>query len=691
MDYRKKAYLRNVGRWILIGWGGLAFCLGAWSHPLGNFSLNHYTVIEAAPGRVITQHVLDFAEIPSYNELANLDTDGDNRVTPDEMADYKSKIPSRYLSQFTYGLAGADGGVTPLSPQLIRAEVVLSRGQGSLTCLQIQLACSLEHEGLKSPGEKRIVFADRNLPHMRGVREIRVLALPGTELKPEGIQTPEPVIPIPLEENLYVITGMEATIQYRAGEAPSGEGGHQLADITLMMDPRSIPQFPLEKDEQGNYAILKSPIQPNQEVQAKISTLQPRTVVSASDILSGAPSTGTLPTLPRLPGGTSTSGAPDSSSPYTAKQDSGWTEMIGAREISPSFVAMALLFSILFGASHALSPGHGKTVVAAYLVGSRGTVWHAIFLGLVVTFTHISSVLLLGLITLYFSQYVVPDKLIPLIEAFSGLLIVFIGAAMFLKRYGAYQRRLAAESLGFDPAFLSSRPASGPVTPHIHPHDHDHAHEHPHPHPHPHEDDHGLEQAPSHTHPHAPDEGHQHGHDHPHEHDHGHPHDHPHEPGHGHPHEHAHDHGHDHAREPHAHGAHAHSHGMKEWLDHEHGPGTHTHDIPADATWRDLLVLGITGGMVPCPSAIVVLIAAVALQRILFGLLLIVFFSIGLAAVLITIGILMVTAKKFMDRIYKSENRFAWLQILSPILVTFLGIAIFLRGLQSGGMISFHF
>ncbi|HQH72654.1 MAG TPA: hypothetical protein PK360_11300, partial [bacterium] len=63
--------------------------------------MNHYTVIEAAPGRVITQHVLDFAEIPSYNELANLDTDGDNRVTPAEMADYKSKIPSGYLSQFT--------------------------------------------------------------------------------------------------------------------------------------------------------------------------------------------------------------------------------------------------------------------------------------------------------------------------------------------------------------------------------------------------------------------------------------------------------------------------------------------------------------------------------------------------------------------------------------------------------------
>lgn len=339
--------------------------------------------------------------------------------------------------------------------------------------------------------------------------------------------------------------------------------------------------------------------------------------------------------------------------------------MIGAKELSPSFVVMALLLSIVFGASHALSPGHGKTVVAAYLVGSRGTVWHAVFLGIVVTLTHISSVLLLGLITLYFSQYIVPDKLIPLIEAFSGLLIVLIGVLMFLKRYGAYQRRRLAESLGLDLEHLPDWPPSA----HSHTDAHKHAREHSH--------------APTHVLDHAlgPDHGHESGH----------PHSHPHvhEPGNGHDHAHPHEHGH--SLESHVHGTRAHPHALKNWLDHEHGPGTHTHDIPADANWRDLLVLGVTGGMVPCPSAIVVLIAAVALQRILFGMLLIVFFSIGLAAVLITIGILMVTTKKFMNRVYKSENQFLWLQILSPVLVTLLGIAIFLRGLQSGGMITFHF
>lgn len=654
-----------VGRWIIAGLGGLLFCLAGWSHPLGNFSLNHYTVIETTPGGIFTQHVLDFAEIPSYNELANLDTDGDNKVTPAEIAAYKTLIPSRFLSQYSHGLVDGAGQVIPLVPELLDTEVILSRGEGSLTCLQIRLVCSLKHERLRGPGEKRFVFADHNLTHMRGVREIRVVAHTGTTVHPEGIVTPDKVIPIPVDQNLYVVTGLEASITYKAGEAAKEEGEWNLSEITSMMDPLSIPQFPLETDELGNYAILKSPIQPDQEVQAKISALQPRTLVSASDMLSLPAPSGTLSTLPQWPGGTAMgSPQPPGSSP-AAKPDSTWTEMIGAKEISPSFVVMALLLSIVFGASHALSPGHGKTVVAAYLVGSRGTVWHAVFLGIVVTLTHISSVLLLGLITLYFSQYIVPDKLIPLIEAFSGLLIVLIGVLMFLKRYGAYQRRRLAESLGLDLEHLPDWPPSA----HSHTDAHKHAREHSH-------DstqvlDHAL----------GPDHGHESGH----------PHSHPHvhEPGNGHDHAHPHEHGH--SLESHVHGTRAHPHALKNWLDHEHGPGTHTHDIPADANWRDLLVLGVTGGMVPCPSAIVVLIAAVALQRILFGMLLIVFFSIGLAAVLITIGILMVTAKKFMNRVYKSENQFLWLQILSPVLVTLLGIAIFLRGLQSGGMITFHF
>ncbi len=83
---------------------------------------------------------------------------------------------------------------------------------------------------------------------------------------------------------------------------------------------------------------------------------------------------------------------------------------------------------------HALSPGHGKTIVAAYLVGSRGTFKHAIFLGGMVTFTHTISVFFLGLTTLFLSQYVLPEKIFPVLGAISGLSIVWIGGMMLYKR-----------------------------------------------------------------------------------------------------------------------------------------------------------------------------------------------------------------------------------------------------------------
>ena len=83
-----------------------------------------------------------------------------------------------------------------------------------------------------------------------------------------------------------------------------------------------------------------------------------------------------------------------------------------------------------FGAVHALSPGHGKTLVAAYLVGARGTPKHAVFLGCMVTFTHTISVFALGLVTLYLSRFVLPERITPILGAVSGITIVWIGGAL---------------------------------------------------------------------------------------------------------------------------------------------------------------------------------------------------------------------------------------------------------------------
>ncbi len=83
------------------------------------------------------------------------------------------------------------------------------------------------------------------------------------------------------------------------------------------------------------------------------------------------------------------------------------------------------------------TPGHGKTLVAAYLVGSRGTVKHAVALGAIVTVTHTASVVVIGLLALFASQFVVPDVLVPLLTVFSGLLVVFLGVRLVWQRWRA--------------------------------------------------------------------------------------------------------------------------------------------------------------------------------------------------------------------------------------------------------------
>jgi ABC-type nickel/cobalt efflux system permease component RcnA len=154
-----------------------------------------------------------------------------------------------------------------------------------------------------------------------------------------------------------------------------------------------------------------------------------------------------------------------------------------------------------------------------------------------------------------------------------------------------------------------------------------------------------------HTHAH----GHDHGHDHAHDHDH------------GHPHEHAHDHGHDHHHDhPHEH-AHSHT--------HSHGPGGHTH-MPEEISWSGLTALGASGGLVPCESALVLLLTAIALRRVGLGLVLLVSFSLGLALVLMAIGVLVIYAKNLLPGGGSPSGNpfFRWMPVASAAIVMVLGM-----------------
>lgn len=117
------------------------------------------------------------------------------------------------------------------------------------------------------------------------------------------------------------------------------------------------------------------------------------------------------------------------------------SRMLHQRELTWGMILIALGVAFGLGAAHALTPGHGKTIVAAYLVGSRGTLKHAAFLGAMVTFTHTVSVFLLGLVTLFFFRYVMPEKITQVLGAISGLSIVAIGGWMIWKRIQRPARR----------------------------------------------------------------------------------------------------------------------------------------------------------------------------------------------------------------------------------------------------------
>lgn len=304
-----------------------------------------------------------------------------------------------------------------------------------------------------------------------------------------------------------------------------------------------------------------------------------------------------------------------------------------------SGIPLVLVGCFVWGAMHAMSPGHGKTIVGAYLVGAHATPQHAVFLGLITTITHTAGVFALGLGTLFFSQYVLPERLYPWLSFLSGLIVVDIGLRQLMHRLR--QNRVAPKVM------LENLPNE-----HLHSHLPGAVH------------DHITMVHPSvHSYTHA---------DHKHTHDH-------HGSLHNHDHLHEHDHSHDH---------HSHS--------HDHGDGhVHSHLLPASdgapLTWRNLLALGVSGGMVPCPSALVMLLSAIALGRVGFGLLLVLVFSLGLAGTLTALGLLLVSARHLFERV-PFQNRMArLLPALSALVITLLGVGISTQAVMQIGLFRLTF
>ena len=240
---------------------------------------------------------------------------------------------------------------------------------------------------------------------------------------------------------------------------------------------------------------------------------------------------------------------------------------------------MLYLGAIALGALHSFEPGHGKTLIAAYMIGTRGRALDGILLGLIVTFTHTFSVIILGIVAKILSRRYSETELHGWLGLVSAILILAVGLWMLKQRI------------------------SGKT---------------------------------GHRHFHLIGKGHHH-HDHSHSHDH---HDHNHAPSHSH--------------DP----VHNHSHAVRQ--------------SESFSKWN-LMLLGISGGLVPCPAAIATLLAAIAAGRIAQGLTMVIFFSLGLGLVMMTIGVVLSQAGRFIENLGSNQEFSRRMGILSALIIIVLG------------------
>jgi len=471
-------YWRGSFIFLAVVGGLLALAAPAAAHPMGNFSISHYARIRVQRDGVLFRYRLDYAEIPSVEEMKQLNGGVGTAFTADQRQAYLVRKTAELTGQLHLAI---NGHAVVLEP--VKSEVEIRPGAGNLP----NVLLNLDYRAAPTGWEERnaVDYTDGNFPGRIGWRETVVTAGDGCWLV--------------------------------AATAPDAQR------------TKALTIYPAEG-----------------------------------------------PTTP---------------------QDSGakLTELAMRANLSTGLILAALATAFGLGCFHALAPGHGKTVVAAYLVGSRGTPAHACLLGTVVTLTHTIGVFALGVIVLFASQYILPETLYPWLGFISGMTIAAIGGWQLMRRYAAAYRPR------YVPVAAEDGAGSFVLAPGTSLHAHD---------------------------------GHVHSHDHG-------------APG------------------------------------HVHGPGGHTHDMPEHITARSLIALGVSGGMVPCPSALVLLLSAIAFHRVGLGLLLTTAFSFGLASVLIAIGLLMLYARRLMEKLPWRSRATRLLPMASSVVVALLGVGIALAALAT--------
>ncbi|MGV9557995.1 nickel transporter [Streptomyces sp. NPDC003522] len=553
---------------------------GASAHPLGNFTVNRYDGLVAAPGQLRVDHVEDLAEIPATQAKPDVERLGTAAWARQRCA--TAAADSRLT---------VDGRTVALTAGAAKAEP--RPGQAGLGTLRVR--CRLTAP-LPEAASVSLVFRSAGASSGPGWREITArgdrMTLTGTDVPRESVS-------------------------------------------------EELTRYPDE--------LLSSP--------ADTATASLRVRPGGAALAEEADDAPAASVLPR------------GADRWTRALDG----LVARQHLTLGFAALTLVLAVVLGAMHALAPGHGKTLMAATAAarGDRARFKDVLPLAASVTVTHTLGVVALGLLVTAGSA--AAPSVVAWLGLASGGLVLAAGATLVRRAWrhrghGAGHRHPRPHPRPHRPAKPPARrPAlvgasaghPGRVTAHEHPRDLGHDHGQPHPH-------HGPTHH-GHTHDHDHDRHHHHDHDRHHHHDGGHEHDGEHR--HGGEHEH--------------HDGHTHT--------HTHGGVTHSH--PTAPTLRGTILLGFAGGLVPSPSAVVVLVGAAALGHAWFGLLLVVAYGAGLALTLTAAGFAVVRlgagAARLLDRGPRRTGHPAValvrrnLPLWSALVVVALGAGLVLKGVAS--------
>src|SRR5271165_924388 len=384
----------------------------SFAHPMGNFSINHYSRVTIKQDSVEVLYLIDMAEIPTFQETRQFDISravGDPRDS--RYLDKQEQLLKEGLSLLS------DGQPVRLDTQ--SRQMTFADGAGGLPTMK--LAFVFRGNFALATGSHKLSYSDDNFPGRSGWKEIVVLgdgvvivdsSAPNTDRSHELTDYSSDALSSPPQQ-VSALADFKTSL--REAESDASTQTSSLGMVSQGRDsahPAST-STPRQKQRPMLYAV-----RPTTDSPAANSVATPSSHLAGDQSASGV--------------GVTSSVIPVSASAHAQNTPrSRFTELISTQgKLSLWLLLSAAFIAAGLGALHALEPGHGKTIVAAYLVGSRGTAKHAVLLGLIVTAAHTGGVYLLGAVTLCASKYIVPEQLYPWLGMISGLLIA--GLACFL-------------------------------------------------------------------------------------------------------------------------------------------------------------------------------------------------------------------------------------------------------------------